>query len=54
MRRLLFLTLISALLLAFDAIYFDGRYRSEIWQGAVSKGQAINREIEYRLKHYLW
>ena len=54
MRHLVFLTLISVLLLAFDAIHFGGRYRSEIWQSAVSKGQAFNREIEYRLKRSLW
>jgi hypothetical protein len=54
MRHLLFLTLIAVLLLAFDAFYFGGRYRSEIWQGAVSKGQAFNREIEFRLKRSLW
>ena len=54
MRHLIFLTLISVLLLAFDAIHFGGRYRSEIWQSAVSKGQAFNRDIEYRLKRSLW
>jgi hypothetical protein len=54
MRHLFFLILISVLLLAFDAFYFGGRYRSEIWQDAVSEGQAFNREVENRLKRSLW
>ena len=54
MRHLVFLSLMSVLLLAFDAIHFGGRYRSEIWLGVVFKGQAFNREIEYRLKRSLW
>jgi hypothetical protein len=54
MRHLLFLTAVAGILCAIDAIKFGGRYRAEIWQEVTYKGQAFNREVEYRLRRALW
>jgi hypothetical protein len=45
-RNLLFLASIAGILFAIDAIQFGGRYRAEIWQDAIYKGQAFRREVE--------
>jgi len=54
MRNVLFLTAMAGILFAVDAIHFGGRYRNEIWQDAMYKGQAFNREIEHRIRRSLW
>jgi hypothetical protein len=54
MRNLLFLASVAGVLFAIDAFQFGGRYRTEIWQDALRKGQAFNREVEYRLRRSLW
>jgi hypothetical protein len=54
MRNLLFLVSVVGILFAIDAFQFGGRYRTEIWQNALHKGQAFNREVDYRLRRFLW
>jgi hypothetical protein len=54
MRNVVFLAAMAGILFTVDAIHFRGRYRSEIWQEAIYKGQAFNREIELRIRRSLW
>jgi hypothetical protein len=41
-------------LLAVDAIRFNGRYRTEVWRDAQYQGQSFTREVEHRLQTSLW
>ena len=54
MRSLLFLACMTGVLLAVDAIRFDGRYRTEVWRDAQYKGQSFTREVENGLRRHLW
>jgi hypothetical protein len=54
MRHLLFLTAMAGMLFAIDAIYFRGQYRTAAWREVTYKGQAFNREVEYRFRRTLW
>jgi hypothetical protein len=53
MRHLLFLIVIVCLLLAVDIILFGGRYRNEVWQDSIHRGQAFTREVEYQIRRVL-
>jgi hypothetical protein len=54
MRHLMFLATVAGILLAVDAIRFNGRYRTEVWREAQYQGQSFNREVERRLRSSLW
>jgi cbb3-type cytochrome oxidase subunit 1 len=51
---LLFWASMIGVLLAVDAIRFNGRYRTEVWRDAQYQGQSFTREVEYRLQRSLW
>jgi hypothetical protein len=53
MQQLLFLTVMAGIIVAADAIRFDGRYRTEIWQQATHTGEVLNRGATYALRR-LW
>jgi hypothetical protein len=44
----------TGVLLAVDAIRFDGRYGTEVWRDAQYKGQSFTREVENKLRRHLW
>jgi hypothetical protein len=52
-RHLLFLIVIAGITAAVDTILFGGRYRNEIWQDAIHRGQAFTREVEYQIHRVL-
>lgn len=53
MKHLLFLAIIIGMLIACDAYYFDGRYRTDIWRQIQYQGAMFNREVERKLKDVL-
>jgi hypothetical protein len=54
MQHLLFLIFVIGGLLAFDAIHYEGQYRTAVWQEAKYRGQTFNQEVESMLKKSLW
>jgi hypothetical protein len=50
MRTLLFLALTIAVLLAVDAIAFEGRYREQAWREAAHQGDKLNYEVRSLLR----
>ncbi len=49
MKQLLFLVYVGGLLLALDAGYFEGRYRTDIWRQTKHQGEVWSREVERRI-----
>jgi hypothetical protein len=54
MPHLLFLIFAIGGLLAFDAVQYEGRYRTAVWQDAKYQGQTFSQEVERMLKKSLW
>jgi hypothetical protein len=49
MRYVLFLAMVATVLVAIDAIRFNGRYRDEVWRDAQYKGQSFTQDVERQL-----
>ena len=53
MKHLLLLACMIGVLIAFDAYYFDGRYRTDIWRQTKYQGAMFSQEVDRKLKEVL-